>query len=435
MRLFDALPDALAGHGPALAPVPTISLTTPQEVVQHMLAATRPDDPSTPLEHSEVALVLATSGSTGSPRGVLLSASGLRALDHQVLQRVRPVESGAESRVESRVEPVGAVQWIAALPVTSMGGCNVLIRSLAAGTSPLFASSIGGMTPFTVEAFTGAVARASLDQHGRRNLLATSLVAAQVRRLLADPEGCAALRACQLVLVGGGPLPAPVALAAREAGVTLTTTYGATETGGGCVFDGRPLASVQVRLRRPDGTYLPPLSTDAPDQPFPVSECDESGEIVIAGPMLALGYRCNPQATQQSFTAAGYRTGDIGRWSASGTLEVHGRADDIIAVRGTNVALGAVEAAISQLPEIAAVAAIPSGPLDDPAITVCAVLGNQDRDRADMPDMEAIIRTQVREQLGSAATPARIVFLDQLPLLPGGKIDRVSLRRAMTTQP
>lgn len=147
--------------------------------------------------------------------------------------------------------------------------------------------------------------------------------------------------------------------------------------------------------------------------------------------MIALGYRCDAQGTAQAFTTQGYRTGDIGRWTSAQLLQVQGRADDVIAVRGTNVALGAVEAVIGGLTAVAAVAAIPSGPIDDPTITICVVLADGAAGQSGEAEIEALIRAQVLEHLGSAANPARILVTEQLPMLPGGKIDRLRLRREL----
>lgn len=85
--LLTVLPDALAGKGPAIAPVPVVGSTTSQEYVAAVLDALRPDDKQHPLESEDVALVVSTSGSTGSPRGVLLTAGNL----HRVpVQRTDP---------------------------------------------------------------------------------------------------------------------------------------------------------------------------------------------------------------------------------------------------------------------------------------------------------------------------------------------------------
>ena len=192
---------------------------------------------------------------------------------------------------------------------------------------------------------------------------------------------------------------------------------------------------MQVHFLQPDGQLLTPGAGAS-------EERAGTGEIVVSGPMLALGYRCDPQATAHAFTVHGYRTGDIGTWTPAQVLQVQGRSDDVIAVRGTNVALGAVEAVLSGLPAIAAVAAIPSGPIDDPAITVCLVLAKDDEpalsgegidgvNNVNEAEISALVRAQVREHLGSAASPARIVIVGQLPTLPGGKIDRVRLRREL----
>ena len=72
--LIGAVASALDGSGPAVAPVPTTSVTISSDYVAGILRALRPDDPDAPLESDEVAVVLATSGSTGAPRGVLLTA-------------------------------------------------------------------------------------------------------------------------------------------------------------------------------------------------------------------------------------------------------------------------------------------------------------------------------------------------------------------------
>ena len=342
------------------------------DYVGRLLRALRPDDPDAPLESDDIAVVLATSGSTGDPSGVLHTAASLGAM-------TPAVQGGASP------------QWIVALPVTSMGGFNVLMRALASDRSPIALASIGGAQPFTPADFAAAVARAQTDD------IRVSVVAAQVRRLLGDDAGIDALRACSEVLVGGGPTPDSVVENARALGITLTRTYGATETAGGCVFEGRPLPDVTVHIE--DG---------------------DPGHVVIDGPMLARGYRCDPVRTAAQFTPSGYRTMDLGTMR-DGVLTLHGRIDDVIAINGINVSPGAVERVIAECPDVAGVAVI-TLPGSEPELAAILVV----RD-AQPTTLRERLAADVERELGRVAVPRRFAVVSQLPLLPNGKLDRARL--------
>jgi o-succinylbenzoate---CoA ligase len=375
--LLEVLPSALDGTGPAIAPIPTTSVTVGNSYVERVLAATRPDDPATPLESNDTAVVLATSGSTGTPRGVMLSTTALTAIDTAVVGGATPT-------------------WIVAIPVTSAGGFNVLMRSMASGTEPITLPSVGGGSPFSPATFSAAVTQA----HTTNGDVRTSLVAAQLRRLLADESSTEALQSCSLVLIGGGPLDAHTRAVAEELRVPIVSTYGATETAGGCVYNGIALPGVAVSIAT-------------------------NGEVLINGDVLALGYRLDPEATSLRFTAAGYRTGDLGE-VRNGVLRITGRMDDVVVVNGINVSVIAVEEALRSLPDVVNAAAVWTPTRTEPAITAFM----QVRDGSDARTVTGQAQDFIAAELGRAAVPRVIECVETVPALPNGKPDRVALRAA-----
>ncbi len=376
-RLLPALAAALDGRGAAIAPVPTVSATVSNEYVMSLLKAVQADDPDRPLESDDVAAVVATSGSTGAPRGVLLTAANLTSMIAAV--------HGARARP----------QWVVALPVTSMGGLNVLVRALAADREPVVLPSVGGAGPFTAADFAATVDRAALDAQDIR----VSLVPAQLARLLSDDAGIAALQGCASVLVGGGATRHSLVASARELGIPVTTTYGATETAGGCVFDGRPLPGVTVTA---DGS---------------------PGLLTIQGPCVALGYRGDAALTRERFTSEGFRSPDLGQVAPSGQVTVLGRADDVVIIRGVNVSPLAVERAVSDLPDVVTAAAVTVPSRDrEPELHVFVEV----RDSAQ--GVQDAARAEVERRLGPAARPV-VHRVSGLPHLPNGKVDRLLLRR------
>lgn len=371
MRLVEPLAMALDGTGPAIAPMPTISPTMSADYVGHLIAAVRPDDRHCPLESADIALVVATSGSTGAPRGVLLSASNLTP----------------GTRAANGATPAD-VRWVQALPAYSMGGLNVVVRALATGREPVCVDSVGGAGPFTASGFASAVREATSTSADVR----TSLVPPQLARLMGSDAGIEALRACTLVLVGGAAARPSLLDAAARLGIAVTTTYGATETAGGCVFDGRPIDGASVRL--------------------------DNGQVAVCGPMVAHGYRDDPVATRRHFVDGCYVSQDHGEL-ADGVLRILGRIDDIAIINGINVSPDAVSHLVADLPDVASAAVIVMRDDDAEPWLACYV---EPRDGA--LDVAEAVRLAVQEHLGKAAVPARIVTVTRLPHLPSGKVDR-----------
>jgi O-succinylbenzoic acid--CoA ligase len=367
----------LTGGGPALVPVPGRS--TGAEAAVPVEAAA-----GDPVLHG-AAVLLHTSGSSASPRRVALPAEALLA-------------SGAATH--RRLGGTG--QWLLALPAHHVAGFQVLARSAQAGTEPV-ALDPG---PFTADRFAAAVAR--LDPGSRRY---TSLVPTQLSRLLDHPAALDALASLDAVLVGGAALPAPVRRAMEVSGVTVVTTYGMTETCGGCVYDGLPLDGMAVRL-------------------------DPDGRVNLGGPAVAAGYVGLPELTTERFRAdpAGvrwFRTDDLGELDGgdTGRLRVLGRVDDIINTGGHKVAPADVEAALLSLPEVRAVVVLgtPDPEWGERVGAVVVPSGEV----ADQGRLGHRLRESLRGTLPSHALPRQVLLVGQLPLLPSGKPDRLRLGAAL----
>jgi O-succinylbenzoic acid--CoA ligase len=268
-------------------------------------------------------------------------------------------------------------QWLLAIPATSAGGLNVVVRSMSTDDPLLVVPSVGGAEPFTAEAFARTAGRATGE-------LLVSLVPAQIRRLLEHPAGIDALAGCARVLIGGEALPGGLAESMQALGIRATSTYGCTETAGGCVFDGEPGPQVAVQI-------------------------GQDRRITISGPTVAIGYRGSDKAFHGTFT-----TFDIGELDR-GRVRVLGRIDDIVQIKGVNVSLGAVGEILRGLDGVEEVYVVPGPPL-----TAFAVLS----DDARFDDAQA--RDTVSAELGQAARPG-IVQLPALPRLPNGKVDRAAL--------
>lgn len=371
LEIVPALRDALDGTGPALLPVPAQDPARASRIADALDAANplgadedSPDDPT--------ALVIATSGSTGQPKGVLLSAAALRASAEATHRRLH-----------------GPGSWLLALPANHIAGIQVLVRALLAGRPVEAVDTTDGFRP---DRFTTA-ARRVLQDSGPHY---TSLVPTQLTRLLNSPEeGLAELRKFDAVLVGGAAAPPDLLNRAAEADVQVVTTYGMSETAGGCVYDGQPLDITDVEL-------------------------DTSGRISLAGPMLARGYRNHPGS--DAFQDGWFRTGDLGRWR-DGRLEVLGRADDLIITGGVNVAPLPIERVLSAQQGVREVCVLGVPHPEWGQAVIAAVVPTD----PDSPPDRTALQSAVREQLGAPSVPKHVLFLPELPLRGPGKPDRRAL--------
>lgn len=363
--LLDALGPALDGTGPAVRVTPSPAAVVGPSSAEVELEVEVDDD---------VALAVATSGSTGEPRTALLTAAALRASGLATTNRL-----------------AGPGRWLLVLPVEHVAGLQVLVRSVLAGTRPVVALG----TPFTGPGFADAVARLRVGTPAGAPLY-TSLVPTQLVRVLDDEAATDAARAFDAILLGGAAAPAPLLERASAAGLRVVTTYGMTETCGGCVYDGVPLDGVDVRL-------------------------DGSGRILLGGDVLTVGYLGRPDL-DPFVTVDGrrwLRTHDLGRLD-DGVLTVLGRADDVVVTGGVNVAPAAVEAALARVPGVAE--ALVVGVPDETwgqAVAALVVAA----DPAGPPAL-ADVRAHVADALDAAHAPRHLVVVDALPLRGPGKPDR-----------
>jgi o-succinylbenzoate---CoA ligase len=356
--LGDALRAALAG-GAAVLPV------APGEAVVT-------GDPG-----ERAAVVIATSGSTGAAKHVVLSAAALRASAHATAERLG-----------------GPARWLLALPAQHVAGVQVVVRALLADAPLVVQDLRAGFRP---DAFAAATRELGT---GRR---CTSLVPTQLGRLLdAGGEALDALRGYAAVLVGGAALSPQLHERAVAAGVAVVTTYGMSETAGGCVYDGVPLDGVRVEL-------------------------EEDGRIRLGGPTLADGYLGDPELTAAAFAGGWFRTGDLGRWRA-GRLEVLGRADDVIITGGENVAPAAVEQVLSAQDGVAAACVVGVPEPEWGQVVAAAVVLDGPLDAA----LAERLRAAVRTALGRAAVPRILRAVPRIPLRGIGKPDRVATTRLLT---
>lgn len=321
----------------------------------------------------DVALVVSTSGTTGTPKGAMLTAAALTA-----------------SAAATHARLGGPGRWLLALPSYHIAGLQVVIRSVLAGTTPIGLDLSNG---FDVGVLPDAVAAMG---PGRRY---TSLVAAQLAKALPDPAATEALAELDAVLLGGGPAPAPVLEGAAAAGISVVRTYGSSETAGGCVYDGVPLDGVGVRI--------------------------DDGRIVLGGPTLAKGYRNVP--VDDPFAEPGwFRTDDAGVLE-DGVLRVVGRIDEAITTGGLKVLPQPVEAVLATWPGIAdcAVFGLPDDRLGQRVVAALVLSGPA-------PTV-AELRAHVAQSLDPTAAPREIHVVDELPRRGIGKLDRRALVARFST--
>jgi O-succinylbenzoic acid--CoA ligase len=309
-----------------------------------------------------IAAVVATSGTTGTPKAAELSGSGIEA-------SARAVSAALAAGPGDR--------WLGCVGLHSVAGLAIVARAWQ-----------GGLPLEVHERFDpDAVAEAA-----RKGATLVSLVPTMLARLL---DARADLGRFRRVLLGGAPAPAALVERAEGAGATVVRTYGLTETFGGVAHDGHPLDGVELAI-------------------------SGAGEITVRGPMVLRRYRRDRAATLAALRGGWLHTADLGRIGPDGRLEVLGRRDDLVITGGVNVHPLEVEAVLGRHPAVADVAVGAAADLEWGQRLVAYVVP---ADRRLPPTLDAL-RAFTRERLGAAKAPRELVLVQRLPRTASGKILR-----------
>ncbi|MCP4303910.1 MAG: 2-succinylbenzoate--CoA ligase [bacterium] len=315
--------------------------------------------------------VVLTSGSGGDPRPVRLTHSNVAA---------------AVAASEQRIGNTAADRWLMTLPLFHVGGLSILWRSAAAGGAVVLHEK------FDPQRTSAAMKDGSVSM--------VSLVPTMLYRILAaSPGPYAGLGA---VLMGGAVASRDLVEQGLDAGLPILQTYGMTEAGSqiatvapGEAFEslgtaGRPLAAMEVSTGEAG-----------------------VGEIVISGPAVSPGYLGEPDRD------GSYRTGDIGYLDDKGRLVVLGRADDMVVTGGENVFPARVADVLSAYQSFDRVEVVGVPDPEWGQVLVAVVVGDI--------DSQPRIERWAQERLARHEIPKHWAFVDAIPLLAGGKVDRVAL--------
>lgn len=375
--------------------------------------------------------------------------------------------------------------WVLALPAYHAAGVQVLVRAAVAGTHVFNAYKEGGFDPQHLAQVIDAACAAAgdavpscgddaasscgadaassraggvggeaegalaADDSGRACPVYTSLVPTQLRRALDDEQLRGALARLDAVLIGGAAADAQLLEQAKAAGIRVVTTYGMSETCGGCVYDGQPLPGVSMDV----------------DQ--------ATGAIWLSGPMLATGYLGDEERTRRCFvsrpqagvgasgvggTASAAESAEAGvggpgagsdagageparRWFITsdrghivdGRLQVLGRLDDVIISGGIKVEPGPIEALLALNPLVSecAVVGLPDLQWGQVVTAVVVPASMPGLGRVDEGAILAQIRVYLEQKLSGAQCPKQVLLADALPYKGIGKVDRRALAQSL----
>ncbi|WP_399934276.1 long-chain fatty acid--CoA ligase [Streptomyces kanamyceticus] len=342
----------------------------------------------------DVCLLMYTSGTTGRPKGAMLTHANLTWNAVNVLVDA-DLTADAVALVCAPLFHAAALGMLA-LPVFLKGGTCVL-----------------------VESFDPAQTLDLVEEHG---VSVTFGVPTMYERLAREPRWDAAdLSSLRILMCGGAPVPTPLIEAYARRGLAFQQGYGMTEASPGALY-----LDAEHAARKAGTAGVPHFFTDVrvvrPD--LSPAAVGETGEVLVRGPHVMAGYWQLPNETAAAFADGWFRTGDAARVDADGFVTIADRLKDMIISGGENVYPAEVESAL----------------LAHPDVLECAVIGVPDARWGEVPRAVAVLREGAtatpEEVLGSLAgrlakykIPASLVCVRELPRTASGKLHKPSLRR------
>ncbi|MGY1823509.1 acyl-CoA synthetase [Geodermatophilus sp. SYSU D00079] len=392
-ELADALRDRLPGVRAWVAAEPPVAGGAGSLPYEQLLAAADPEPRDEPVALEDPCLVMYTSGTTGRPKGAVLTHGNMTwNATNQLL--------GMDFTADERT--------LALAPLFHIGGLNGTVNP----------TLLRGGCAVVVRRFDPAETLRVIEEQRVTSFFAVPTMLDAMSREPGFPTRD--LSALRTIGAAGAAVPIPTLRTWLDRGVTMQQCYGMTEASPGCtVLDpadaerrvgsaGRPLFFTDLRVVRPDGT-------DA--------GVDEVGEVVVSGPNVMAGYWDDPEQTAAVLRDGWYHTGDAGSLDAEGYLYIRDRYKDMIISGGENVYPAEVESALLELPAVleAAVIGVPDQRWGEVGLAVVVPAPGT------AEDPEAI-RAALRERLAGFKVPRHVEFVDELPKTATGKIRKPDLR-------